>query len=56
MPRYYASALTPTDHAALARGEKNHNLQSWTPKDLVLHAELKRKLVPVNLHLNVDNK
>jgi hypothetical protein len=45
-PRYYSAALTEADKDALLHGELNHNLKAWTPKDLVLHHESRKALVP----------
>ncbi|KAF1917130.1 hypothetical protein BDU57DRAFT_256557 [Ampelomyces quisqualis] len=45
-PRYYSHALTAEDKDALARGEKNHNLRVYTPKDVVMHHESRKALVP----------
>ncbi|KZM21527.1 uncharacterized protein EKO05_0006277 [Ascochyta rabiei] len=56
LARYYATALTRTDQAALARGAKNHNLRSWTPEEGILHARLRRNLVPTHLHMGADRK
>jgi hypothetical protein len=46
MARYYATALSKDDIQALVRGEKNHNLKQWLPKDLVIHHESRKDLVP----------
>ncbi|KAF2036216.1 hypothetical protein EK21DRAFT_52619 [Setomelanomma holmii] len=44
--RYYSVALTKSDQDALVRGEENHNLKAWTPKDVVLHHESRKELIP----------
>jgi hypothetical protein len=44
--RFYSNALDNEDKAALVRGELNHNLKVWTPKDLVMHHESRKSLVP----------
>jgi hypothetical protein len=44
--RYYAQALSTEDKAALARGDKNHNLKEWSGKDLIKHHEARKTLVP----------
>jgi hypothetical protein len=44
--RFYSNALNNEDKAALVRGELNHNLKVWTPKDLVMHHESRKSLVP----------
>lgn len=48
MARYYAFTLSSNDKVALARGDKNHNLKSWTPKDLILFEETRKDLAPAN--------
>jgi hypothetical protein len=44
--RYYSNALSEEDKEALARGEVNHNLKEYTPKDVVMHHESRKALVP----------
>jgi hypothetical protein len=44
--RFYSNALSNADKAALAHGELNHNHKAWTPKDMVLHHESRKSLVP----------
>jgi hypothetical protein len=44
--RYYSHALTKEDKQALAQGEQNHNLKPYTPKDVVMHHESRKALVP----------
>jgi hypothetical protein len=56
MARYYASALTHDENAALAEGQKNHNLKSWTAKDLILHKEAMKAIKPTNLYLGSDEQ
>ncbi|XPS71986.1 hypothetical protein M3J09_004154 [Ascochyta lentis] len=56
MTRYYATALTSTDKAALARGDENHNLKSWTPKDMILYEELRKSLVSNKLYIGPEKK
>ncbi|KAI4632396.1 uncharacterized protein J4E87_001869 [Alternaria ethzedia] len=45
-PRYYAQALSVEDLKALARGEKNHNLQEWSDERLFTHHGDRRGLIP----------
>ena len=45
-PRYYAQALSEEDLKALARGEKNHNLQEWSDERLFTHHGDRRGLIP----------
>lgn len=56
MTRYYPSALTPDDKTALAQGEQNHNLKSWTPKDLILQEETRKDLAPTNVYIGLDKQ
>ncbi|KAH4043769.1 hypothetical protein HBI40_198320 [Parastagonospora nodorum] len=44
--RYYDHALSKGDHDALIMGELNHNLRAYTPRDLVIHHESRKELVP----------
>ncbi|KAH9875398.1 hypothetical protein J1614_004890 [Plenodomus biglobosus] len=44
--RYYSQALSDEDKQALTVGEKNHNLKSWSPQDLINHHESRKELVP----------
>jgi hypothetical protein len=44
--RYYSHALSAQDREALTHGELNHNLKAYTPKDVVLHHESRKELVP----------
>jgi hypothetical protein len=44
--RFYSDALSEEDMEALARGELNHNLKVYTPKDMVMHHESRKALVP----------
>jgi hypothetical protein len=44
--RYYPSALSEQDKEALVHGELNHNLKEYTPKDVVMHHESRKALVP----------
>jgi hypothetical protein len=44
--RFYSNALSNADKAALAHGELNHNHKVWTPKDVVMHHESRKSLVP----------
>lgn len=44
--RYYIHALSTEDKDALAHGEHNHNLKPYTPKDMVMHHESRKELVP----------
>jgi hypothetical protein len=44
--RYYAQALSAEDKSALSRGDKGHNLNEWSGKDLVVHHESRKALVP----------
>jgi hypothetical protein len=44
--RFYSNALSNADKAALAHGELNHNHEVWTPKDVVMHHESRKSLVP----------
>lgn len=44
--RYYGHALSQGDHDALIRGEHNHNLRAYTPRDVVMHHESRKELVP----------
>lgn len=54
--RYYASALTHDEKTALAEGQKNHNLKSWTAKDLILHEEALKDNKPTNLFIGPDEQ
>jgi hypothetical protein len=54
--RYYASALTHDEKTALAEGQKNHNLKSWTAKDLILHEEALKDNKPTNLFISPDEQ
>lgn len=56
MVRYYASALTSGDRDALARGDENHNLKSWTSRDLVLYEEARRELIPTTMYVGPGRK
>jgi hypothetical protein len=56
MNRYYASALTPIDKATLARGDENHNIRSWTLKDVVSFEEARKELLPTNLYIGPDKR
>lgn len=44
--RYYDHALSQGDHDALIRGEHNHNLRAYTPRDVIMHHESRKELVP----------
>ena len=44
--RYYSSALSADDKAALAIGELNHNLSEWTGDGLVQYHVSRIELVP----------
>lgn len=44
--RYYPQALSIEEKLALAQGEKDHNLQEWSGKNLITHHEARRNLVP----------
>ena len=44
--RYYGQALSQDDRQTLSHGVVNHNLKKWTPKDMVLHHESRKGLVP----------
>jgi hypothetical protein len=44
--RYYSSALSTDDHDTLIRGEHNHNLKVYTPKDMVMHYKSRKERVP----------
>jgi hypothetical protein len=44
--RYYSQALSHDDRHTLSHGVVNHNLKEWTPKDMVLHHESRKGLVP----------
>jgi hypothetical protein len=46
LPRYYSKALSVDDRQALLQGEKNHNLQEWSAKNLVSHHDARKDLVP----------
>lgn len=46
--RYYSYALSNEDKEALARGEMNHNLKEYSAKDMILHHESRKALVPHN--------
>lgn len=48
--RYYSRALSSEDTAALVSGEKNHNLKVWTLRDMVIHHESRKALVPRCIH------
>ncbi|KAF2789847.1 hypothetical protein K505DRAFT_197816, partial [Melanomma pulvis-pyrius CBS 109.77] len=50
--RYYSGALSKEDKQALAVGEKNHNLKTWTGTDLVRFQESRLELVP----RSIDNR
>jgi hypothetical protein len=52
--RYYSYALSEEDKDALTRGEKNHNLKSYTPKDLIMHHESRKELVPAGAINKLD--
>ncbi|KAH7090720.1 hypothetical protein FB567DRAFT_520515 [Paraphoma chrysanthemicola] len=52
--RYYSTALTDADKDALARGEENHYLKVWTPKDVVMHHESRKALVPHSFISKLD--
>ncbi|KAJ8108411.1 hypothetical protein OPT61_g8191 [Boeremia exigua] len=54
--RYYTSALSEDEHAALARGDINHNLISWTQKDLTLAQQSSRDLMPLQMYAGPDNQ
>jgi hypothetical protein len=56
MTRYYASAFTPEEKVALAEGEENHNLKSWTEKDLIFHEETLKDLRPTNVSTGPDEQ
>ena len=56
MARYYASALTHDEKTALAEGQKNHNLKSWTAKHLILHEEALKDIKPTNLYIGPDEE
>ena len=56
MGRYYTSALTSADQLALARGDKNHNLKLWTPKDVITYEEARKDLIPTNAHNALQRK
>lgn len=56
MTRYYLSALTPDDKTALAQGEQNHNLKSWTPENLILQEETRKDLAPTNVYIGPDKQ
>jgi hypothetical protein len=44
--RYYDHTLSKGDHDALIMGELNHNLRAYTPRDVVMHHESRKELVP----------
>jgi hypothetical protein len=44
--RYYSHALSTEDKDALAHGDHNHNLKPYTPKDVVMHHESRKELLP----------
>lgn len=48
MARYYEKALSTEDRVALARGEKNHNLKSWTPKEMVIYGDTRQDFTTSN--------
>ena len=56
MSRYYATALTSEDRIALAQGIKNHNLKRWTPKNLILHEEARKDLMPAHTYIGPDDQ
>ena len=56
MTRYYTSALTSADRLALARGDKNHNLRPWTPKDALIYEEARKDLMPTNTYVRLPKK
>ncbi|KAF2994968.1 hypothetical protein E8E13_003226 [Curvularia kusanoi] len=47
--RYYANALKSDDHAALMRGDQNHNHKLWTPKDRQVYETSRRELLPQDM-------
>ncbi|KAL5116225.1 hypothetical protein ACEQ8H_005890 [Pleosporales sp. CAS-2024a] len=45
-PRYYEQALAPDDKHALAQGEHNHNLKTYSKHAVVKHYDARKELVP----------
>jgi hypothetical protein len=44
--RHYPSALSTDEHDTFIRGEHNHNLKVYTPKDMVMHCKSRKERVP----------
>jgi hypothetical protein len=44
--RYYSHALSTEDKDALTYGEHIHNLKPYTPKDVVMHHDSRKDLIP----------
>ncbi|KAF3040427.1 hypothetical protein E8E11_006178 [Didymella keratinophila] len=56
MARYYTFTLSHDEKAALAEGQKNDNLKSWTAKDLILHEEALKDIKPTNLSIGPNEQ
>lgn len=54
--RYYRHALSSEGKAALCRGELNHNLQVYSPDDIIKHHESRKSLVPQGVGANKLHK
>ncbi len=54
LPRYYTSALSADDQAALIQGEKNYNLKAWTEKDFTSFQESRKALLPLDMYIGPD--
>jgi hypothetical protein len=44
--RYYSHALSEQDQEALTYGRQNHNMKAYTAKDVIMHHESRKELVP----------